>query len=81
MENRESERKPVIRTDIIADKSLLDETQCYECHSDLTTPQTYTLVTVGDERALLLDTDDCGGICFGCLKKKEKQLYERKIIL
>ena len=69
------------RSDIIVDKSLLDETQCYECHSTLTTPQTYTLLIPGDETALMKDTDDCGGICLGCLRKKEKELYERRVIV
>jgi len=69
------------KQNIIADRSMLDETQCYNCKSILTTPQTYTLILPGDETALLKDTDDCGGICFGCLKEKERELYERKVVL
>jgi hypothetical protein len=45
------------------------------------TPQTYTLIIPDDETSLMKDTDDCGGICLGCLKKKEQQLYQERIIV
>lgn len=61
------------------DPSILDETQCYICHSVLTKPQTYMLIE--SETALRRETDDCGGICFGCLKKADEELHKGRILL
>jgi hypothetical protein len=69
----------LIGSNTTIDPAILDETQCYVCKSILTKPQTFILVE--SEQHLRLDTDDCGGICFGCLKEKEKEMYGKRIIL